>query len=222
MTINISLKALAKYIVSDPAGQRRILQDLKFRTSEGRAQRLYYADAVHAIRARHAGRYSRAAFVAKAAQLRGDAISEPNPKVRTRTLNNARVIEQYDEMIGDDVAIALPKRKLFIRRGAVVVSAMPDLCLRVRGKEWLVKLAMATEEPDERILKVLAQGLFEAASVNGVKLPAASVRIVDVPRHATHKGARMGSRIRAQIDAALEMIENLWPSVVPPLRRARA
>jgi hypothetical protein len=132
------------------------------------------------------------------------------------------VIEQYDDYLGDTVAEMLTTRSFAFAHGNVIIKATPDLHLRTSKRETLVKLWLPEDEPSALEIKVLTQCLFEAASAAGLTIPSSAVQLVDVARGEAHAGARMGSRMRAQILAALEAVEARWVTLPPPLGRRRA
>jgi hypothetical protein len=55
--------------------------------------------------------------------------------------------------------------------------------------------------------------MFEAALVDGLKLPSSQVLYVDVPRGVRYKAARLGARMRANIEAACQNIAAIWPTI---------
>jgi hypothetical protein len=85
--------------------------------------------------------------------------------------------------------------------------------VREGGKEKLVKLEFAEKDPDNEAIKIITQGMFEAALVDGLKLPSSQVLYVDVPRGVRYKAARLGARMRANIEAACQNIAAIWPTI---------
>ena len=219
--IKLSFKAFVDFLFADHAGQRDALAPFRFPDEESKAKRTYYHQAIAAIRHRHRGVYSRHAFLAQAARMRADAASAVGPR-RTKCLHNARVIEQYDALVGDAPAPAqaIPRGWL-LNRGDVFVGVNPDLHLLVRKKSMIVKLWTSTEAPTPMEVKALTQIMHAAALAAGVKLPSSAFVLIDVARGALHRGAKVGSRMQREIEAGLANVAALWPTLTPRIRRAR-
>ena len=107
----------------------------------------------------------------------------------------------------------LPDIKLALAFGTVQVAVNPDLRVRGRGKEKLLKLDFTEQEPQAEVIRIISQGMFEAALAEGLGLPSSQVLYVDVPRGIRHKAARFGGRMRANIKAACQNIEAIWTTI---------
>ncbi len=84
----------------------------------------------------------------------------------------------------------------------------------LEGKnEKVIKLEFGVDPPSETEVKVISQLMFEAVHAVGLRLPAAGVLYLDVQRGKEHRGARAGSRMKSDIEAACKTISNIWDSI---------
>src|SRR5205823_522749 len=92
----ISVRGLAKYMTSSPAGQRKVLRDYKYPDEdEPSAMRLYYKDATDRIQAYHGSAHDRSWLQVKAADLAELAQLTPG-RPGTRLRHNARALTAYE------------------------------------------------------------------------------------------------------------------------------
>ncbi len=211
--IQISLKGLAKFMNASAAGQRKALHDYKFPAEEGQAQAKYYRDARNAISKYHEQKHPESWLLQKAADLLLDAQAAPKPQIATRLRNNARAIKSYAAYFPPGLYEVLSDVKLALNFGNVLVTVNPDLRVRERGKEKLLKLDFATDEPDATLITIISQAMLEAALADGMELSSSQVLYVDVPRGVRHKGARLGARMRTNIEAACQNIAAIWNTI---------
>jgi len=130
-----------------------------------------------------------------------------------RLQNNARAIEQYAQNFSNREIDILPDLDLSFTADGVRVKINPDLHVSEGGREKIVKLEFAKDEPLPEVVKIICQAMFDAAAVNGHKYTAASVLYFDVARGTEHRGARQRARMKGEIDAALKNIVSLWPCI---------
>lgn len=210
MTIRLGMKGLAKYMTAQPAAQRKILRDHKFPNPEGQAQARYYRDALSVIERVISKRTTVNDARGLAARWRDSALDQTVPR-RTRRNSNARALEQYIDHFAEHDFKPLAKSHFRLTRGAVVIGATPDLHVREGKREYLLRLEFASRQPEDQLLRVMSQIMFEATT----GLASTTIGIVDVPRGRVVRGARMGSRIKADIVAACRSIEAIWPTITP-------
>lgn len=210
--IKISVKGLAKFMTSSPANQRKILRDFKYPDPEGSAQAIYYREARDFISAYHKNSHPNQWLQEKADQLLYLG-KQSSGQSKTRLTNNARGILSYSEHFGSKKFEPLGDLTLFLSFRGVRVTVRPDLHINEKGKEKIIKLEFNTQPPDERLLKIISQVMFEATSNNGSGLPSSSILCFDVPRGRTYKGARAGSRALKEIEAACENILAIWETL---------
>jgi hypothetical protein len=211
--ISIGIKGLAKFMTSGSAAQRKVLWDYKHPDPEGRAQAKYYRDARNIICEFHGNGRNVQWLESQGAALSAAGQSAPNPQIASRLKNNARAIKQYAARFSTLEYELLPDVELALIFGSVRVLVNPDLHVREKGKEKLIKLDFSDQEPKPDTIKVIAQGIFEAALVDGFQLSSSQVLYVDVPRGVRYKAARLGARVRANIQAACQNIEAIWPTI---------
>jgi len=210
--IRITVKGLAKFMTSGFAGQRKILHDFKFPDPEGGVQAAYYADARRAIKEYHDSENDAAVIAYAVDDLKGKAHRETERK-RTRLEHNIRALESYLDNFGDKNFKVLAMPELKYSRGAVVVSAIPDLCVQQDGRKKLIKLDFGSKEPDTKLVNIIIQVIYQAASSEGLPVTPKDVIYLDVPRGRVHKGARVRTRLNKEIQAACDNIEALWPGI---------
>jgi hypothetical protein len=210
--VSITLKGLAKFMVATPAQQRKILRDYKYPKEEGQAMAQYYKEARDVIYSFHKNKHPKEWLATKIEGLRQLASGVGGGSGR-RLQHNARAIEQYGahfadrnfEVLGDiDVSVNVEGMRLKIN---------PDLHVSEGGKEKIVKLEFANAEPSGAVTKIVCQGMFDAAAQSGHKVTPGCVLYLDVPRGMEHRGARQGSRMKGEVEAACKNIVSMWPSI---------
>jgi hypothetical protein len=97
----------------------------------------------------------------------------------------------------------------------VRISTYPDLHVIENHAEKIIRLEFSSENPNDKLFKIMSQTMFEAASQAGLGLPASGVLIFDVPRGKTYPAMKAGVRMRRDIEAACQNIANIWPALEP-------
>ena len=210
--IKISLKGLAKFMTASPAGQRKVLRDFKYPDPEGNAQAIYYRESRDFITAYHANSHSEQWLVERANDLANLARLATGRTV-TRLEHNARAIRQYAGFFGNKVFGVLDEIEMELRYESVRITVNPELHVCERGREKIIKLEFSAQEPEAKIVKIISQTMFEAASNKGLNLPSSGVLYFDTPRGQIYNGARAGSRMCREIQAACENIAALWDNI---------
>ena len=193
--------------------QRKLLREYKYPDeSEAQAKIHYYKEARQDIARFHLKGKDKAWLRGRADQL--EIEGEDGPKMRkVRLRNNARALREYAHHFGDKQYEVLDGLRLRLRFNDVQVNVVPDLHVRENGHEKIIKLEFAVNEPTSDLVRIVSQCLFEAAYADGHRLPSASVLFVDVPRGHRHKGARLGSRMGGNIQAACQNISAIWDRI---------
>jgi hypothetical protein len=213
--IQIGLKGLAKFMTSSSLAQRKTLRDYKFPDREGEAQGKYYREARRFIPAFHQqgnpeGWLSHKANEARTlAQLRGGMSG-----IRLR--NNSRALIEYERCWGAKSFQVLKNVSLALHFHDVRISVYPDLHVTENGIEKIVKFEFSADEPSGEVLKIMSQAMFEAALEGGLGLSGKGVLILDVPRKRLCRGAKAGSKLKREIEAACRTISDIWPALEPP------
>jgi hypothetical protein len=95
--------------------------------------------------------------------------------------------------------------------GQVLVSAYPDLYVKDGKRHKLIKLDMGKESQKPLSIKIILQLMFAAAQRENLPIASKDVIYVEVERGGQHSGAKRGSRVMRDIDAACQTIEDIWP-----------
>lgn len=219
--IRLNAKGLVKFMVATPAQQRKILQDYKFpKDREAAAMSRYYREAQRLIREFHAAGHARGWLLERATHLEAQARFAGDARRATRLRHNSRALIEYERSFGGRKYAVLPQQKLALEVEDVRIRVVPDLVVMERGKSKLVVFEFRNAEMSEREAKIYAQCLFEAARLGGIDVGGAGAVICAVSSGTEHRGARVGSRMLAEIEAACKNISALWDGITPPRRRA--
>jgi hypothetical protein len=209
-----SIKGLADYMAATPGRQRTILRHHKYPSEdEAAAKTLYYQPARERIVRHHQHGHPVGWLSDQADRLDEQAAASDSDGRARRLRNNAKALRAYAENFGNRKFEILGPVRLGLRYADVRVSAAPDLHVREKGVEKIIKLEFGAEEPDEITVKVISQGLFEAAQREGFAFRAADVLYLDVPRGKTHRGARLGARLSGDIEATCLNISAIWDTL---------
>lgn len=209
----VSLKGLADFMTASELRRRKILKQYKYpEEDESRAKILYYRDARDRIAAYHQSSHPASWLGEQVLLLAALAAGSPD-RTRARLQHNARGLRAYALHFSRRRFEILPDITHHLTHGDVTVTIRPDLHIRESGKEKLVKLEFGVKNPPDRLLNIIAQCMFEAAAAAGMGLPSASVICLDVPRGQEVRGARVGSRMRAEVAAACANISSIWDSL---------
>lgn len=209
----LSLKGLADYMAASPTKQRTILRQFKYPSEdEARAKIVYYRETRDRITAYHRSVHPRAWLDEQAAALEALAAASMG-RTKTRLRHNGRALRAYASHFAHRKFKVLEEVFVGLSFSDVLITVVPDLHVREGTKEKLIKLEFSVDAPDEREIQVISQGLLEAAEQAHMGLPASSVVYLDVQRGEEHRGARMGSRVRRDIESACLSISAIWDSL---------
>ena len=165
--IKVGLKGLAKFMTSNASRQRKVIRDYKYPDPEGYAQAGYYRDARDLI-ASYRRKGCEPSWLHDQA-LKLDALAaQAGGRVKTRFKHNARILREYSRYFAKKRFEVLPNVKLKLVFGGVEVSVVPDLRVKERKSEKIIKLEFSKEEPDDRIIKIIGQAMFEAQIKSGM------------------------------------------------------
>lgn len=212
--IKIGVKGLAKFMTASAAGQRKVLRDYKFPNEEGTAQAAYYREARDLVAEYHRRGHPAEWIRDKATVLQTTAAALPG-RVATRLRHNARALLDYATHFPSKVYVVLPEKKFYVTFGEVRVSILPDLHVREKDRERFLKLEFSKTAPDDATIKIVSQIMFEAAIAAKIPATSSDILYIDVARSATHKGARIRSRMKTEIEAACANIAAMWDSIKP-------
>lgn len=213
MIKKLSLKGLADFMTASPTRQRKILYTYKYPSEdEARAKILYYREARDRISAYHSSQHDVSWLRDEAKRL--DTLAGFSVGLRrSRLRHNAHGLDLYATHFAERNFDVLDEFYQDIQFRDVFVSVYPDLHVREDDDEKLVKLEFTKDAPDEKIVKIISQCMFEAATLADLKLPSASILYFDVPRGKVYKGARMGARMAKDIESTCMNISAIWDSI---------
>jgi hypothetical protein len=211
--IRLSIRGLAKYMTSSPAGQRKVLRDYKYPDEdEPSAMRRYYKDATDRIRVYHRPGHEPSWLRAKVLELSELARLTPG-RAGAKLRHNARALAAYEKHFAGRSLLPLPNLRLRLDIGNVVIGVSPDLHAIERKKAKLLKFDFSVAAPSDDMIKIVSQVMFEAAKGSVADLTSSSIEYVDVTRGNEFRGARAGARTLREIEAACATIENVWASI---------
>ena len=220
--IRLSVRGLAKYIVSSPSAQLKVLQDFKYpKADEPFAMRTFYIDALRAIAAFHRDRHSTDWLRSIAGTLGEQSRSESGSGAR-RLAQNARAITQYQQYFSTRSFDVLQPPRLRLIQENVTISVAPDLYVMESGRAKMIKFQYGGKELSDQAIKVITQCLLTAAKKAGHEMSANSVSYLDLPRGVAHTAPRSGARVWRDIDAACRTIALVWEAIPPPRPSRRA
>jgi hypothetical protein len=211
--IKIGMKGLAKFMTSDDSQRRRVLKDYKFPDPEGSAQAYYYREARDFIETFHKRNHEPGWLSEMAGRLRvlGAAASG---RTSARLRHNARALDQYQEHFSDrKFSVETDFRKKLLVNG-VSISVIPDLHVKERKAEKLIKLEFVKDEMHPDIPKIICQLMLWAASELGLQIRSSGVCVYDVPRGGVHKEARIGSRIQKRVEDSCQNLVAIWDTIL--------
>lgn len=208
--IRMSLKGLAKFMLASDSGKRTILRNYKYPSPEAHIQALYYREARDFIKAFYKNGHPLLWLHQEADKLL-TLSQEATDTTRVRLGHNARALHQYAENFGDRQFEILKDQKLQMSLGELVVSIIPDLHVRERNQEMLVKLEFSQVEPDARVVRILTQVMSEAA--NQANLGDVDIFLFDVPRAKVYRGSKTGLRMSRELMDASDNITAIWDRV---------
>lgn len=209
----ISVKGLAEFTGASPSQQRTIVRRYKYpKEDEARAMRIYYREVRDVVEAHHRRGNGPGWLLEEAARLA--TLSDfLEGRSRTRLRHNVRGLRAYAAHFAVRPFEVLRGVSAPMTFGDVRISVVPDLHVREGKNEKVVKLEFGVNPPSDTEVKVISQVMFEAVHAAGLPLPAAGVLYLDVQRGKEHRGARAGSRMKSDIEAACKTISNIWDSI---------
>jgi len=211
--IKLSLKGFASFMTASATRKRSILSDYKYpEEDKAQAKIFYYREARDRISAFHHAKRDRNWLIAESHHLQ--AIAGDSSEGREKRLkNNAIALRAYAKYFGHRNFEILESIKLKLIFDDVTISVYPDLHVIERGREKIVKLEFSVNQPSEDMIKIISQIMFEAANQAEKGLTASGVLYLDVRRGKEHRGARLGSRIKRDIQSTCLNISGIWDTV---------
>lgn len=213
MKIQISIKGLVDYMTGSPAKQRTIIKQHKYPTDDdSHAKIIYYREAKERIQGFHKSQHESDWLLNQSEHLASLAKISAG-QVKSRLEHNVRAINQYKLHFADRKFEVLEQLKLGIIVDDVAISVTPDLHVKEKGKEKIIKFHFGSEPLSEDAISIYSQAMFEASQLADLSLPSSSILLLDISSGTEHKGARLGSRMRKQIEAACLNISAIWDKI---------
>jgi hypothetical protein len=210
--IRISVKGLAKFMTAGPAAQRKVLRDFKFPDPEGGVQASYYSEARRAITEFHESENDPATIAREVESLSAKAF-QASGRQQVRIEHNIRALQSYLANFGHETFVVLPTPSISLSHRSVSIGATPDLFVRHKTSNRLIKLDLGAHAPDQRLVGIILQVIYEAARSSGLSLKPTDIVYLDVPRAKAYRSARIRTRLKSEIEAACQNIEALWPTI---------
>ncbi len=210
--VKLGLKGLAQFMTATATRQRKVLKDHKHPAPEGYAQAGYYRDARSAIAKYHKNGHAKPWLLHKAVSIDLKATMATGRR-KIRLKNNASALRAYAKHFSDRKFTVLSKLKLRLSINGVDIPCDPDLNVKEKGRNRLIRLEFAKPEPDKKIFKIMNQCIHDAAIASGIRIKSSQVECLDIRRGNIHRGARKGSRLANEIVNACKNIAAIWPGI---------
>ncbi len=215
MPIQISVSGLAQFMSATAFSQRRLLGNYKFPfTKDGkkRPQIVRYSEARAAIQKYHSTGNDVRVLMDAVEALKKKAAASPE-KDQSRFQDNIRAVDTYMKYFQKNEFVVLDNPRPKYIHGDVHVSTTPDLYVEERGQKKLIKLDFNARAPKAEVVNIILKVMHEAASTAGLGVKASDVIYLDVSRQQQFTGKKLNKRLKNDIDAACETIEDIWPRV---------
>jgi hypothetical protein len=211
MAIEITAKGLGKFMAAESeASKRKILKDFKNPSDVALAKTKYYQLAISKIKSFHSNNYTRAWLLDQANTLDASADRETPKSRATRLRANAKALRQYQVSYSQKLFEVLPSVRMRLSINGVVIKVNPELHVLEGKKEKIIVLGFSQSVPQDRLVKVVCQVLYEACALYAPNVKSSGIQYYDVLRGDSHKGARASSRMVRDLHSACELIEAWW------------
>jgi hypothetical protein len=218
--IKLSVRAMAKYLVSDEPARIQLLREQKYMAPEAIARARFYSEARTTIARYHRGTASRDTIEARIISMRQEA-RYSNPNLRSELVNNADVLERYLYYQGNRALDLAPPPTAELVRSGVEVRVQPSLFGLEDDTRRLIFLELR-ERCSPSAMRVIAELAFEAFRPVLRDLAPRAIQVVDVRSGIVTELQHAGSSIGRELAQACKTITTLWPQIPPPSRGQRA
>ena len=210
--IRLTAKGLANYMTSGDARKRKILRDYKFPDPEGAVQAKYYAEARRIIEQYHKQGNDPAILATDMVQLQAKA-ARATEKQLDRIRNNIRAVESYLRSFGKKKLTILPAPDIKMTHGQVVVSAYPGLYIKEGDRHKILRLDKGKDVAKPQNIQIVLQVTISATQESNLPVAPRDVIYVQVERGVQHTGSVLRARLKRDIEAACQTIEDIWPKL---------
>jgi hypothetical protein len=213
--MRISVKVLADFMLASDARRRTIIRDSKFpklKDGKPKPQIVRYSEARAAIRDYHESGNDVGVLITRIEKLARKKAEHPE-KDASRIDDNIRAIKAYMAHFSKSEFDVLTTPKPIYKHEQVEVSATPDLYVEETGTKKLIKLDFNSQKPKDGAVDIILKVMYEAASTNMLAVKPRDVVYLDVLRQTHHTGAKLNKKLKRDIDAALETIQDMWANL---------
>lgn len=213
--MRITVKGLAEFMHAGWARQRTILRDFKYpklKDGKKKPQIVRYSEARAAIRKYHDSGNDITVLISAVEKLMSKKAEHPELDA-SRIDDNIRAISTYMKYFAENKFKVLQTPRPIYEHAGVEVSCSPDLYVEENGNKKLVKLDFNQHKPKDGEIDVVVKVMFEAASKAELGVKPKDVIYLDVTRLNQHNGTKLNKRLKKDIDAALETIQDMWQNI---------
>jgi hypothetical protein len=103
--------------------------------------------------------------------------------------------------------------KIRLEYGDVAVTAMPDLCVKHRGEEFLLKLDFGKKKPDRQVASILLYILYKAATQAGLSVDYRHVLYFDMAAETEYKCPKESSQLKTILETSCKEYADMWSTL---------
>lgn len=211
--IKLSVRAMAKYLVSDEPARLQLLREQKYLAPEAIARARFYSEARTTIARYHRGTASRDTIEARIVSMRQEA-RYSNPNLRCELVNNADVLERYLYYQGHRALDLAPPPTAELVRSDVEVRVQPSL-FGIENEDRRLIFLELREKCSPSTMRIIAELAFQAFRPVLRNLPPRAIQVVDVRSGIITELQQAGSSIGRDLAVACKTISALWPQLGP-------
>lgn len=210
---HLDVKSLAKFMATSPVGQRRILQEHKYpELDEVQTRLLYYREVRDRIAAYHQSQQPPSWLQDEAKHLEMLAQFSMGA-TRLRIENNARSLREYATHFSARKFEIMNELTLKLRYADVVITVHPNLHIKEKGKEKLIKLDFKVGEADKEQRETILSLMHEAAQQAGLAMSPSQVLYLDVSEGKEFKAKKLGVRSQKNVEATCFNLSAIWDTL---------
>jgi hypothetical protein len=213
--VKISVKSLADYMLASSSRQRTIVRDTKYpklQDGKPKPQIVRYSEARATIRDYHEAGNDISVLITGIEKLTKKKNENPD-KDASRIDDNIRAIKAYMTYYKNNAFKILTTPKPIYSYEQMDVSATPDLYIEEEGVRKLIKLDFNQTKPKKEAIDIVLKVTHEAAVRGELAVAPKNVVYLDVSRQEQYTGAKLNVRLKKDIDAALQTIQDMWPNL---------
>ena len=210
----ITLTDFVKFMMASSSQQRTILRRHKYEDDvEGVAIRKYYREAYNTLHRFYRGDHP-PAWLSNQADFLAATSAPPTPRARARIDHNIHSIRRFEMCFGNRKIEGIsPGPMLSYSHDGLVVKVYTDVFGSEGRYDRLIKFHFADSKNPEQFSKIVCQIMFEAACDAGHIISSSAVRVWDRYSCEEYKLARVGARMKKDIEATCTAIVALWETL---------